>query len=153
MAETPPKGDIFDSGGLDKDAALKPLNATALPDVGRQTAVAIATEGHGSDAIAKITAAGRGHVAAKILAMAFASGIKVREDRDLAELLAKVELDSPVPSEAFLAVAEILAYAYRANGQPNPFDAILPFDSDLTDGSDGTGDKPLQAIEQDVERE
>lgn len=135
MAQPPDNGQFFDSE--DADNALRPLNAKALPPTAGQTAVAITTtkDGVSGEAVAKITAAGRGHVARKILDMAFAAGIKVREDRDLAELLAKVELDSPVPSEAFLAVAEILAYAYRANGQPNPFDAILPPDTADTSGA------------------
>ena len=49
----------------------------------------------------------------------------MREDSALAEMLAKVELDSPIPSEAFMAVAEILSYVYKANGKPNPFDTSL----------------------------
>jgi flagellar biosynthesis protein len=57
--------------------------------------------------------------------LAFDNGIKVKEDGALAEMLAAVELDSPIPSEAFMAVAEILYYVYRANGEPNPFDAVL----------------------------
>ena len=57
--------------------------------------------------------------------IAFENGIKVREDSVLADMLAKIELDSPIPSEAFLAVAEILSYVYKANNEPNPFDAIL----------------------------
>ena len=101
---------------------LRPLNARARPTI--QTAVAITTADGSADS-ARITAAGRGKNAQAIIDMALASGIKIREDRDLAELLARVELDSPVPSDAFMAVAEILAYVYRANGQPNPFDAIL----------------------------
>ena len=40
-------------------------------------------------------------------------------------MLAAIELDSPIPAEAFMAVAEILSYVYRANGMPNPFDAVL----------------------------
>ncbi len=70
-----------------------------------------------------ITAAGRGALAEKILALAFESGVKVREDSDLAEMLAAIEIDSPIPSEAFMAVAEIMQYVYMANGQANPFDA------------------------------
>lgn len=92
------------------------------------TAVAIAA-GEDGQKIPKITAAGRGKIAEQILDLAFASGIKVREDSALAEMLAKIELDSPIPSETFLAVAEILSYVYRANGEPNPFDAILSFES------------------------
>ncbi len=53
-----------------------------------------------------------------ILAPAFANGVKVREDADLAEILAAVEVDTEIPLEAFTAVAEILAYVYRSNGRP-----------------------------------
>jgi len=64
----------------------------------------------------RVIAAGRGTVAEQILALAFANGVKVREDADLAELLSAVDLDSEIPLEAFTAVAEILSYVYRANG-------------------------------------
>ena len=89
-----------------------------------QTAVAI-TGGDNPEDIPRITAAGRGKLAEQILQIAFENGIKVREDSVLADMLAKIELDSPIPSEAFLAVAEILSYVYKANNEPNPFDAIL----------------------------
>lgn len=89
-----------------------------------QVAVAI-EDARLADELPRITAAGRGKIAEQILQLAFEHGIKVREDAALAEMLAKIELDSPVPSEAFLAVAEILSYVYRANGEPNPFDAVL----------------------------
>lgn len=73
----------------------------------------------------RIVAAGRGKTAEQILQLAFENGVKVREDSALAEMLASIELDSPVPSEAFMAVAEILSYVYRANGEPDPFEAVL----------------------------
>ena len=107
------------SGG---DNPLNPLNARKIPK--RQTAVAI-KDAAGKGDIAKITAAGRGKIAEKILQLAFENDIKVREDGPLAEMLAKIEIDSPIPSEAFMAVAEILSYVYKANGQPNPFDTLL----------------------------
>jgi flagellar biosynthesis protein len=78
----------------------------------------------------RIAAAGRGHLAEKILELAFENGIKVRQDSDLAEMLAKIELDSPIPTEAFAAVAEILSYLYKANGASNPFDAVFEDDKD-----------------------
>ncbi len=142
MPQTPPeppdKGHIFDtSAGED---TLKPLNATAIPKTSGQIAVAITTDEDSRDdnkgGGPRITAAGRGALARKILDLAYANGIKVREDKDLAELLAKIELDSPVPSEALLAVAEILAYVYKANGHPDPFNAIF----DETDDKEGTHD-------------
>lgn len=72
-----------------------------------------------------ITAAGRGKIAEQILQMAWENGVRVREDSALVTMLAQIELDSPIPSEAFMAVAEILSYVYKANGEPNPFDAVL----------------------------
>lgn len=113
-----------------EDPDLSRSNISKIPK--RQTAVALKQEDSIRD-IPKITAAGRGKIAEKILQLAFENGIKVREDSDLAEMLAKFELDSPIPSEAFLAVAEILSYVYRANGQPNPFD------TPLNDGKDNNG--------------
>jgi flagellar biosynthesis protein len=47
-------------------------------------------------------------------------GVKVREDADLAELLAKLDIDTPIPSEAIVAVAEILAKVYEANARMAP---------------------------------
>lgn len=114
--------DEFDDGfGHDKEP-LKPLNIKEKPD--RQTAVAL-KDGDVDGAMPTVTAAGRGKIAEQILQIAHEQGIKVRTDADLAEILAKIELESPIPSEAFMAVAEILSYVYRANGEPNPFDAVL----------------------------
>jgi flagellar biosynthesis protein len=67
------------------------------------------------DAAPRITATGRGYVADQIVALAFAHGVRVREDADLVEVLATLEVDSVIPLEAFTAVAEILSYVYRAN--------------------------------------
>ena len=61
-------------------------------------------------------------IAEKILEIAYENGIDVREDAVLTEMLATIEIDSPIPSEAFMAVAEILSYVYKASGKPNPFD-------------------------------
>ncbi|WP_240002304.1 EscU/YscU/HrcU family type III secretion system export apparatus switch protein [Oleisolibacter albus] len=72
---------------------------------------------HQSGALPRIVASGRGAVADQILELAFANGVKVREDADLAEILAAIEIDSEIPVEAIAAVAEILAYVYRANGR------------------------------------
>lgn len=104
------------------------------------TAVAIKDRTE-KDGVPTIAAAARGALAEKILEIAFENDIKVREDADLAELLAELEMDSPVPSEALMAVAEILSYVYRANGQPDPFNSLLEDDGDevnedLTDHDD-----------------
>lgn len=108
----PPLVDFQENG-------VTPLNIKEKPK--NPTAVAL-TVGEGDDPTPRITAAGRGKIAEQILQIAFEKGIKVREDSALAEMLAKIELESPIPSEAFLAVAEIMSYVYRANNEPNPFD-------------------------------
>lgn len=86
----------------------------------RDVAVAIAYRPQQHDAAPKVVASGRGKLAQRILSLAFESGVKVREDPDLVEILAAVDVDSIIPLEAFMAVAEILAYVYQANGQPLP---------------------------------
>ena len=62
-----------------------------------------------------VLASGRGTTAEQILQVAFALGIKVREDSDLAQILTTVNEESEIPIEAFTAVAEILVYLYQAN--------------------------------------
>jgi flagellar biosynthesis protein len=75
----------------------------------------------------RLIAAGRGKWAEQIMQIAFDRGIKVRQDASLAEMLAAIELDSPVPPEAIMAVAEILAYVYAAeNGGIMPPSAASP---------------------------
>lgn len=68
----------------------------------------------------RVVAAGRGAVAEQILRIAFANDVRVREDADLVEVLSAVEVESEIPLEALAAVAEILAYVYRANGARGP---------------------------------
>ena len=83
----------------------------------RPVAVAIKGEDGQPDSLPKIVASGRGKLAEQILELAFSKGVKVREDADLAELLARLDLDTPIPSEAIVAVAEILAKVYEANAR------------------------------------
>lgn len=88
------------------------------PDDPHKSQKAVALEYDGSaDAAPRITATGTGHVAEQILALAFANGVKVREDADLVEILSLLEVDSVIPVEAYAAVGEILSYVYRANAR------------------------------------
>ncbi len=82
--------------------------------------IAVALEEQANSATPRVTATGRGFVAEQILQIAFANGVKVREDADLVQILAAVDVDSDIPTEAFAAVSEILAYVYRANGRMPP---------------------------------
>lgn len=91
-----------------------PLNVEPVRGA-RAVAVAIQAHGENPDAPPSIVASGRGKMAQDILDIAYSHGVKVREDGALAEILAQLELDTPIPSEAIVAVAEILAKVYEAN--------------------------------------
>lgn len=97
--------DIID----DDDSRKQPEEARRL------AAVALRKYGIDESALPKVVAAGYGKLAEQIVELAFQNGVKVREDRELAEILAAIELESEIPSEALVAIAEILAYVYKAN--------------------------------------
>jgi flagellar biosynthesis protein len=100
----PPEISVFDTPKEKK--TTEPLKPTA--------AVALKHE-RGEDSAPHIVASGKGAIAEQILQLAFAHNVKVREDADLVEVLGQLDIDSPIPLEAYAAVAEILAYVYRAN--------------------------------------
>lgn len=94
-----------------------PRHVHVAPTAATPTAVAIH---HEIGEIPTVVASGTGAVAEKILEIAFANGIKVREDADLVQLLSAIEIDCPIPINCFEAVAEVLNYLYRANGEVPP---------------------------------
>jgi flagellar biosynthesis protein len=86
-----------------------------------QTVAVALSHAPGSPAAPRVVASGHGFTAERILELAFANGVKVREDADLAEMLTAVGIGEEIPFAAFSAVAEILAYIYRANqGEAEP---------------------------------
>jgi len=95
---------------------------TKRPDPAAQPppTIAVALEERADQAAPVITASGRGFVAEQILEIAFANNVKVRTDADLVQVLAAVDVDSEIPTEAVAAVSEILAYVYKANGNTRP---------------------------------
>lgn len=58
---------------------------------------------------------GRGAVAERILELARAEGVPVREDADLLELLAGLDLGEEIPPELYEVVAELLTFLHRVN--------------------------------------
>jgi flagellar biosynthesis protein len=60
----------------------------------------------------EVVAAGRGHLAATILARAREAGVPVHRDPELASALAQLSLGQEVPEAMWTAVAEVLAWAY-----------------------------------------
>lgn len=99
-----------------KDRHSKTLGADKA-DSPSTIAIALQEE---DDSAPTVIASGRGFVAEKILELAFANDVRVREDSDLVQILSSVDVDSPIPTDAFTAVAEVLTYLYRANGELLP---------------------------------
>lgn len=77
-------------------------------------AVALKYE-RGKDDAPVVSAKGRGYIAQQIIEIAKKNQIEVRRDTDLVTLLEKLDINTPIPLEAYAAVAEILAYIYKAN--------------------------------------
>jgi flagellar biosynthesis protein len=63
----------------------------------------------------RVTASGAGPVAERIVELAREHGLPMREDPDLVEALAILDLGAVIPAELYDVIAEVLAWAYRAN--------------------------------------
>jgi flagellar biosynthesis protein len=79
-----------------------------------KTAVALQYE-RGKAPAPKIAATGKGAVAERILAIAREHNVPVREDPDLVQLLAKLDLGQTIPGELYPVIAEVFAFVYRLN--------------------------------------
>ena len=69
----------------------------------------------GSDRVPKVTAKGQGWVAEKIMAIAQEQNIPIKKDKDLMELLEKIDVGQEIPEELYKIVAELLAWVYELN--------------------------------------
>jgi len=78
----------------------------------KQKAVALKYE-QTKDNAPKVTAKGEGKTAQKIIQIAKESGVTLKKDENLVELLSKVELDAEVPPEMYKAVAEVFSFLYN----------------------------------------
>lgn len=87
------------------------------PPRGRPRRAAALRYESGADEAPRVVAAGKGHVADRILAEARAAGVPVRDDAALAEALAGLDLGAQVPEPLYRAVAEALAWAYRLDAR------------------------------------
>ena len=81
----------------------------SVPDRKRATALSY-SGGHGAPTIA---ATGQGVIGDRILEIAAAAGVPIREDPALVNELSLLDLGQEIPEDLFVAVAEALAWAYR----------------------------------------
>ena len=80
----------------------------------RDVAVALRYDGAGAP---RVTAKGEGHIAEQIAKLARANDIPMYADPDLARLLSSVGLGAQIPRALYVAVAEVIAFAYRVSGR------------------------------------
>ncbi|MDO9105647.1 MAG: EscU/YscU/HrcU family type III secretion system export apparatus switch protein [Methylovulum sp.] len=78
--------------------------------------IAIALNYDGSQA-PRVTAKGRGKTAEQIIGLAQEHNIPLHTDVVLVEVLSKVPLGDQIPRELYLAVAEVIAFAYLLSGK------------------------------------
>ncbi len=69
------------------------------------------------DKAPKVVAKGAGKIAEQILEIAQRSGVPIREDSDLVEVLSHLDLHQQIPPETYIVVAEILAWVYGLNAE------------------------------------
>ena len=84
----------------------------------RQEAVALAYTA--ADKAPRVVAKGRGLIAEQIIARAREHGVFVHESPELLALLMQVDLDARIPSQLYVAVAELLAWIYRLEHGQEP---------------------------------
>lgn len=75
--------------------------------------VAVALAYESADGAPRVVAKGRGLLAQAIMDKAREAGVFVHESPELVALLMQVDLDSRIPPQLYVAVAELLAWIYR----------------------------------------
>ncbi|SOY69381.1 putative flagellar protein [Cupriavidus taiwanensis] len=96
-----------------------------MSDAARERGAAIALSYQHSDTAPRVVAKGYGVVAEAIIARAREAGVYVHDSPTLVNLLMQVDLDSHVPPQLYVAVAELLAWIYQLESglDPNPLQA------------------------------
>lgn len=80
-------------------------------------AVALSYDGEGAP---RVTAAGRREIADRIRRMAEEAGIPEYPEPELAEVLAQVPMGEEIPEALYLAVAQVIAFAFYVSGKLPP---------------------------------
>jgi flagellar biosynthesis protein len=74
----------------------------------------------------RVVATGQGTLAENIIARARESGVPVHESPELVAALMHFDLDQRIPPALYVAVAEVLAWAYRIERDMAPTNAAAP---------------------------
>ena len=71
----------------------------------------------GTDRAPRVVAKGQGAVAEEIIQRAQEAGVPIHESSELASALMQFELDQQIPPALYVAIAEVLAWAYRLEAE------------------------------------
>ena len=93
------------------------MSRTAYSDP-RRAAVAVSYDT--GELAPRVVAKGYGKLADTIVRVARENGLYVHESSELVGLLMQVDLDSHIPPQLYLAVAELLAWLYRLESRSAP---------------------------------
>ena len=85
-----------------------------MSDEETKTAVALS---YGENPVPLIVAKGRSYIATEIMEEASRQGVPIMQDAMLAERLARLPVDTPIPREVYVAVAVILSWVYWMQGR------------------------------------
>lgn len=80
------------------------------------SSIAVALKYDGENA-PKVTAKGSEDIAQQIIELAKKHGVPLTENRELVTLLSTLELGEEIPEALYLAVAEVIAFAYMLKGK------------------------------------
>ena len=80
----------------------------------RELAVALKYDGEHAP---RVTAKGVGIIAENIVALALEHGIPMQDNPLLAQTLAQLDLNEEIPPALYIAVAEVIAFAYYLSGK------------------------------------
>lgn len=95
--------------GLDKEKKVNDNN--------RKKSKAVALSYNKEDIAPRVIAKGEGLIADRIIEKSLKENIPQYEDPELVQQLVKLELDDFIPEDLYNAVAEILFYIYRLDGE------------------------------------
>lgn len=73
------------------------------------------------DLAPSVTAKGVGNVAKEIYRIAKENNIPLHEDAELANLLSRLDIGEEIPRNLYIAVAEVIAFAYIVSGKADEY--------------------------------
>lgn len=112
MAEDNKTGRIIDGEVVSSSASEKVTNAIALH--------------YDGESAPSVTAKGYGDVAKEIYRIAKENNIPLHEDAELAGLLSRLDVGDEIPRNLYIAVAEVIAFAYMVSGKAEEWNRNNP---------------------------